>query len=165
MLSLFRNKKKQKVVFENTAQDRIAKNVVGKLLRLQHRWAEFMEHYTERLSVTWKLIVLFFFCLCSGGLSILFIARSLVNNQATSFHVTQGKIPQHIGKSGDEKTKAITIVTKEEYDKIQHFRKYMDSLARSPSGKKLYDNIVIDRPGLMDSIILIENIYQSQNKK
>ena len=165
MLSLFRNKKKQKVVFENTAQDRIAKNVVGKLLRLQHGWATFMEHYTERLSVKWKLIVLFFFCLCSGGLSILFIARSLMNNQATSFHVTQGKIPQHMGKSGDEKTKAITIVTKEEYDKIQHFRKYMDSLARSPSGKELYNNIVIDRPGLMDSIILIENIYQSQNKK
>ena len=159
------NKKKQKAVLENTAQDRIAKNVVGKLLRLQQRWAAFMEHYTERLSVKWKLIVLFFFCLCSGGLSILFIARSLMNNHTTSFHVTQGKIPQHIGKSGDEKTKAITIVTKEEYDKMQHFRKYMDSLARSPSGKKLYDVILINRPGLMDSIILIENIYQTQNKK
>ena len=165
MLSLFSNKKKQKAVLENTAQDRIAKNVVGKLLRLQQRWAAFMEHYTERLSVKWKLIVLFFFCLCSGGLSILFIARSLMNNHTTSFHVTQGKIPQHIGKSGDEKSKAVTIVTKEEYDKIQHFRKYMDSHARSPSGKKLYDNILIDRPGLMDSIILIENIYQTQNKK
>lgn len=165
MLSLFRNKKKQKAVLENTAQDRIAKNVVGKLLRLQQRWAAFMERYTERLSVKWKLIVLFFFCLCSGGLSILFIARSLMNNQATSFHVTQGKMPQHIGKSGDEKNKAVTIVTKEEYNKIQHFRKYMDSLARSPSGKKLYDIILTDRPGLMDSIILIENIYQSQNKK
>lgn len=165
MLSLFRNKKKQKAVLENTAQDRIAKNVVGKLLRLQQRWATFMERHTERLSVKWKLIVLFFFCLCSGGLSILFIARSLMNNHATSFHVTQVKIPQHIGKSGDEKTKAVTVVTKEEYDKIQHFRKYMDSLARSPSGKKLYDNILTARPGLMDSIILIENIYQSQNKK
>ena len=165
MLSLFRNKKKQKAVIENVVQDRIAKNVVGKLLRLQQRWATFMERHAERLSVKWKLIVLFFFCLCSGGLSILFIARSLMNNHATSFHVTQGKIPQHIGKSGDEKTKAVTIVTKEEYDKIQHFRKYIDSLARSPSGKKVYENILIDRPGLMDSIILIENIYQSQTKK
>ncbi len=165
MLSLFRNKKKQKAILENTAQDRIAKNVVGKLLRLQERWAAFMYRHTERLSVKWKLIVLFFFCLCYGGLSILFIARSLMNNRATSFYVTQGKIPQHIGKSGDEKTKVITIVTKEEYVKIQHFRKYMDSLAKSPSGKKLYDVILINRPGLMDSIILIENIYQSQNKK
>ena len=165
MLSLFRNKKKQKAVLENTAQDRIAKNVVGKMLRLQQRWAAFMERHTERLSVKWKLIVLFFFCLCSGGLSILFIARSLMNNHATSFHVIQGKIPQHISKSGDERTKAVTIVTKEEYDKIQHFRKYMDSLARSPSGKKSYDSILINRPGLMDSIILIENIYLSQTKQ
>lgn len=165
MLSLFRNKKKQKAVLENTAQDRIAKNVVGKMLQLQQRWATFMERHTERLSAKCKLIVLFFFCLCFGGFSIFFIARSLLNNHTTSFHVSQGKIPQHFGKTGYEKTKGVTIVTEEEYDKIQHFRKYMDSLARNPSGKKLYDNILTDRPGLMDSIILIGNIYQSQNKK
>jgi hypothetical protein len=165
MLSLFRNKKRQKTVFENTAQDRIAKNVVGKLLRLQQRWAAFMERHTERLSIKWKLILLFFFCLCSGGLSILFIARILINNHSVSFHVTQGKIPQHIGKSGDEKTKAITIITKEEYGEIQQFKKYMDSLARTPSAKKHYDSILINRPSLMDSVILIENIYKSQNKK
>lgn len=165
MLSLFRNKKKQKAVIENTAQDKMAKNVVEKLFRLQQRWAAFMARHTERLSVKWKVIVLFFFCLCFGGLSILFIARSLVNNNAVSFHVTQVKTPQHIGKAGDEKTKAISIVTKEEFEKIKRFRKYMDSLVRSPSGKKSYDSILINRPGLMDSIILIENIYQSQTKK
>lgn len=165
MLSLFRNKKKQKAVIENVVQDRIAIKVVGKLLQLQERWAAFMQCHTERLSVKWKVIALFFFCLCSGGLSILFVARSLINNHATSFHVIQGKIPQHIGKSGDEKIKAVSIVAKEEYDKIHHFRKYMDSLARSPTGIKVYDNILIDRPGLMDSIILLENLYQSQNKK
>lgn len=165
MLLLFRKKKKEKIIVENNAQDKIAKNIVGNFLRLQQRWAALMQCHTERLSVKWKVIVLFLFCLCSGGLSILFIARSFINNHATSFHVIQGKIPQHIGKSGDEKIKAVTIVTKEEYDKIQHFRKYMDSLARSSSSKKVYDNILIDRPGLMDSIILLKNLYQFQNKK
>lgn len=65
----------------------------------------------------------------------------------------------------DEKIRATSIVAKEEYEKIQRFRQYMDSLERSPSGKKLYNSILINRPGLLDSIILIENIYQSQIKK
>ncbi len=165
MLSLFGKNKKQKAVVENTAQDRIAKNIVGKLLRLQQRWAAFMQCHTERLSVKWKVIILFLFCLYSGWLSILFIADSLSNNAAVSIHVIQVKTPQHIGKSGDEKNSAITIVSEGENEKMRHFRYYMDSLARSPSGKKIYDDILIDRPGLMDSIILIENIYQSQINK
>ena len=165
MLSLFRKNKKQKAVIANTVQDRIAKNIVGKLLRLQQRWAAFMQRHTERLSVKWKVIILFLFCLYSVWLSILFIADSLSNNAAVSIHVIQVKTPQHIGKSGDEKNRAITIVSEGENEKIRDFQNYMDSLARSPSGKKIYDDILIDRPGLMDSIILIENIYQSQINK
>ena len=37
----------------------------------------------------------------------------------------------------------------------------MDSLARSPSGRKLYDSIVAARPGLMDSVRYIEKEYQN----
>ncbi len=165
MLSLFRNKKKQKLGVENDSQNRTAKNIVGKFLRLQQRWAAFMQRHTERLSAKWKVIMLLFFCLCAGGLSLLFIARSFMSNHAVSFRVTQVKTPRHIGKSGEENTGAILLVTKHEYERIQLFRKYMDSLAKSASGKKIYDSILFERPGLMDSIILIENIYQSQTKK
>ncbi len=165
MLSLFRKNKKQKAVVENTAQDRIAKNIVGKLLHLQQDWAAFMQRHTERLSVKWKVIILFLFCLYSGWLSILFIADSLSNNNAVSIHLVQFKTPQHIGKSWGEKNRAITIVSERENEKIRDFRNYMDSLARTPSGKKIYDDILIYRPGIMDSLILIENIYQSQINK
>ncbi len=165
MLSLFRKNKKQKAVIENTAQDRMAKNIVGKLLRFQQRWAAFMQCHTERLSVKWKVIILFLFCLYSGWLSILFIADSLSNTAAVSIHVIQVKTPQHIGKCVDEKNSAITIVSEGENEKMRDFQNYMDSLARSPSGKTIYDDILIDRPGLMDSVILIENIYQSQINK
>lgn len=165
MLSLFRNKKKQKSIVENDSQNRIAKNIVFKCIRLQQRWAVFMQRHTERLSAKWKIITLSLFCLCAGGFSLLLIARSLMSDHTATFRVTQGKSWQHIGKSGEEKTNATAIVTKKEYEKIQRFRKYMDSLAISPSGKKSYDSILINRPGLMDSIILIENIYLSQTKE
>ncbi len=63
-----------------------------------------------------------------------------------------------------KKNEAVTI-SEGENEKMQNFRNHMDSLAKTPSGKKMYDAILIDRPGLMDSVILIENIYQSQINK
>jgi hypothetical protein len=41
----------------------------------------------------------------------------------------------------------------------------MDSLARSPSGKNLYDSITSQRPGLMDSVRFIEQLYRGEIKK
>lgn len=87
-----------------------------------------------------------------------------MSNNRITFNVTQVKSP-HLLKVGDELNKPLAIITKEEYKKIEHFRDYIDSLAVSPSGKKLYDSILISHPGLIDSIVLLENIYQSQIKK
>lgn len=165
MFSLFKYKEKQKHAFESDARDRIAKNIVVKCIGAQQRWAAYMQRYTERLPGKWKVIVLSFFCLSAGGFNLLIITRSLLENDAISFPVTHFKAGLYLAKSGDKKTKAVAIVTKEEYEKIQHFRHYMDSLSKNPANKKRYDNILIDRPGLMDSLILIENIYQLQTKK
>lgn len=165
MLSLFRKGKTQSSAKENAAQERLANHIVSVCIRFQQRWADFMQRHTERLSRNGKLIILSLFCLTAGSLSIYLIANSVVKREASSFTVTHLKTPPLAGKSGDENTKASVIVSKAEYGKIQRFRFYMDSLARSPSGKKVYDSILIQRPGLMDSIFLIEKIYQSQNKK
>ncbi len=165
MFSLFRNKEKQKRAFDNDARDSIAKIIVVNCISLQQRWAAYMQRHSERLPGKWKVIMLSFFCLSAGGLNLLLIAKSLLSDETVSFPVTHVKAALHITKSEDIKTKAIAIVTKEEYEKIQRFRHYMDSLSKNPSGKKRYDNILIDRPGLMDSLFLIENIYQSQTKK
>lgn len=165
MLSLFRKKKTKSAVKENVAQERLANNIVSTCIRLQQRWANFMQRYTERLSHNGKLIALSLFCLIAGSLSVYLIANSIMSRKASSFTVTPLKKHPYTNKSGDENTKALEIVSKAEYEKVQRFRHYMDSLARSPSGKKLYDSILINRPGVMDSILFLENIYQSQNKK
>ncbi len=165
MLSLFRKKKVQVSFKENEEQEKVANSIVPACLRIQKKWADFMQHYTERLSRNGKLIMFCVFCLLGGSLSLYLIASSIMRSSASSFTITHFKATPFKGKSGDENTKALVIVTKAEYEKIQHFRFYMDSLASSTSGKKVYDSILNQRPGLMDSILLIENIYQSQNKK
>lgn len=164
MLPTIWNKKKEKPAIQNDNQDRIANIIVITCIYLQQRWAVFMQHYSERLSTRWKAIILSIFCLCTGGFSFLLIERSLTNNNIVSFNVTQFK-SAHPLKMEDELNKPPAIITKEEFKKIEHFRNYMDSLAGSASGKQLYDSILIGRPGLIDSIILLENIYQSNIKK
>lgn len=165
MLSLFRKKKAHGSPTENADQEKLANRIVSACIRFQQRWADFMQHHTERLSRNGKLIILSLFCLTAGSLSIYFIASSMMSRKVPSFTVTRLKKSPLAGKSGDENTKALLIVSKDEYEKIQRFRFYMDSLARSPSGKRLYDSILSQRPRLMDSILLIENIYRSQIKK
>lgn len=165
MLSSFRKRKPGGTVKENVAQNRFAIRIVSACIRLQQRWANFMGHHTERLSRSGKLIALTLFCLTAGSLSIYFIANSLMSRKASSFTVTHLTKPPYADKAGDENTKTFEIVSKSEYEKIQRFRYYMDSLVRSPSGKRLYDSILTNRPGLIDSILVLEKIYQSQNKK
>lgn len=165
MLSLFTKRKTQTPVKENPAQERLASNIVSACIRLQQKWADFMQRHAERLSRKGKLIVLSLFCLTAGSLSIYLIASSVTSRRASSFTIIPLKKRPYTVKSGDEITKALVIVSKAEYEKIQRFRSYMDSLARSPSGKQLHDSILIHRPSLMDSIFIIEKIYQSQIKK
>ncbi len=164
MLSLFKNKKKVKHGVETNERDRIAKAIVVKCIVLQQQWAAFMQHHSQRLSAKWKVIILTLFCLCAGGSSLFLIAKSLTGHHTFSFRITQIK-NSLFQKDRDEEVRIDEMITKEQYDKIEHFSRYMDSLARSPSGKILYNNILITRPGLMDSIVLFENIHQLQNKK
>lgn len=165
MFSLFIKKNLKDIGNRNAAQERVANCIVSVCIRLQQRWADFMQRQTERLSCNGKLIILSLFCLTTGSLSLYLIASSVSSRRAYSFTATHLKRSPFAGRSGDENIKAIGIVTKAEYEKIHRFGMYMDRLARSPFGKKHYDSILTRNPGLMDSVLLIESIYQSQIKK
>ena len=73
-------------------------------------------------------------------------------------------MPAYTNQSGDEISNNNNIISKEEYEHIQSFKIYMDSLRISSKGKVLFDSIMQARPQLMDSIQLVENVYQSQSK-
>ena len=164
MLSLFKNRQKEKRAVDTSNQDRIAKMIVVKTIFLQRQWATFMQHHSRRLSRKWQSVILSLFCFCAGGCSIFLIAKSLTGNHTLSFRITQIK-NSLFEKGRNEKVSNDEMITREQHEKIENFRRYMDSLARSPSGKILYKNILRSHPGLMDSLALFENIYQQQIKK
>ena len=165
MLSLFRNKKKQKAAEKQEMEDHLLRSIVHTCIRWQSKWTIWMQRKTERLSGKGKLIMLLIFVLLTGGYSIYLIGKSFSGNPTPSFLIISIKRPAHIQESGDEAEHINTVISKSEHEKIHRFKQYMDSLTRSSTGKVLYDSIITYRPGLMDSIQIIENIYQSQIKK
>ena len=164
MLSLFNKKKAQTPPVLNSAKDRMAKHFVAWWMRLQQRWATFMQKQTERLSGNGKRIVFSLFCLVAVSLSTYLIATSLMGYSSVSIKISSIKTPLYSARSVERDTKSLIIITRKEYQRIEHFRHYMDSLAACSSGKPMYDSILKQRSGLMDSLAFIEYIYQSQTK-
>ncbi|MCD0472637.1 hypothetical protein [Flavobacterium sp. JAS] len=52
------------------------------------------------------------------------------------------------------------VLSKQEFENITSFKFYLDSLKQSKEGKKIYDSITNYRPGLLDSLVFIENYYK-----
>jgi len=160
MLPLFRKPKRSETT-PNNAQDKLAETIVRTCLCWQDKWASWMQRKTMHVSRKTKLIVLFTFISLTGGYNLYLIARSFLTKQTTILSINAIKTPEHVLRSSDEVLKRNAIIMEKELQSIQQFKLYMDSLAHSPTGKNLFDSINTARPGLMDSILIIENIYLS----
>lgn len=165
MAFLFKKSKKTETTETDGCSDRILKEIVKTCLGIQNCWAQWMDRSTKHLSRKTLIILLLAFIVLAGGYSINLIGQSLSGNQTNSFSVTPIKKPGHVLQTGDAASQTNMIVRKMDYQGIIRFRGYMDSLTRSPEGKAAYDSIILSRPGLLDSIRLFEEIYQSQIKK
>lgn len=121
---------------------------------------------SNRLSLKSKKLLLLCLVLV-GGLYCFYHVISIFDNneEYTSYSVTPISIPQFIRNNGDEAINEQPLISKKEFERIHRFHLYMDSLAKDSSGRARYDSIVRNHPGLLDSIIIIENIFQSQLKK
>lgn len=161
MLFSFNNKKKQEPAGPEDAQDRMAASIVRHCIRWQLKWAAWMQHKAERLSGKGKAVVLSLFCLLAGGYSSFLAISSSSGKPPPLAHIEQTK---DVHPPGDGFSHAPVVITKDEYRKTQRFRQYLDSLDQTPSGGKLLDSLMANRPGLLDSVLLFENLYQSQIK-
>jgi len=61
-----------------------------------------------------------------------------------------------------EKEETAILLTTEAYKRLQLFKKYMDSLRIDKDGKRIYDSILLARPGMMDSVAVLEKMYLKQ---
>lgn len=165
MFSSFNQKSKPKTNNQEAAQKRLTASSGHRCLHLLERWAACLQHQADKLSGRFKKIALVGFCLLSGGYSLYLVINNLTNHPPKAFLIAPIKVSEQAGQTGEENLSPVVVITPAEYQELQRFRHYMDSLAGSPSGRKLHDHILKSRPGLMDSIRFIENRYQLQSSE
>ena len=146
-------------------QDKVAGKIAGFMVKVQTKFADVMNRNFSGISRRRMKIFLFLFCLGSGGLSIYYIVNAVFNNDKRQmpFKIDHVDVPRHYDKTGDELTQPQVFVDEETMQNIKAFKKYMDSL--KTTARKQYDSIVLIRPGLMDSITMLEEVYYSQKIK
>lgn len=165
MFLLFKNRGRKEQQGSNAFADKVAAGIVTKCIRVQSKWADYMQRKTEGLSHKAKKWCLTLFCLLSVGCSLYLIIESFTGTSKRSLGVAPINVPVHSTQTGEEATRSFHLITKKEFEKIERFRHHVDSLSRSTTGMKIRDSILSLRPGLMDSIRVIENLYQLQNSK
>jgi hypothetical protein len=167
---MFLRRKKEN---KNGTQDRavlknkVANRLVVYLSVIQNGFARLMDRWVNGLTQRGKKIFLIIFILAFGSYSFYILLSTFVGSNkesAKSVKPTGISIPKYLNKSGDENTSATVVVTDEDLIKIRSFNQYMDSLKLSTTGKRVYDSIRLTRPGLMDSIRVLEQIYFFQQK-
>jgi hypothetical protein len=140
-------------------------DMVGARLDRHHKhWAAFMRRQSECLPLwaRWSVFIAFTassVCLCFYTAVSAFYARPVTARPAVI------KINRYSLMTNPENLRAKTIVSENEYKKITGFKRYLDSVSGIATGKLWVDSLLAERPGLTDSICIIENIYLSQLKK
>jgi hypothetical protein len=165
MKFIFKKNNKNSPAEGNDLRENLLKRFDEANLRLQYRCANWLERKTAHLSRRSWIVILFCFTILTSGCSIYLIVNSFSTNTTESITITRISKPTNEVPFENETIQQNATISKIEFERIVRFWKYMDSLGRSPSGKKLYDSIVQYRPGLIDSLAIVEHYYHSQFKK
>jgi len=130
----------------------------------QRKWATWLGEKAKLWSRNTLLAALVIFCVLQGGICI-YILTGVFRDIPAQHKFERIIIPVNVIQQNNQRSSNGIAVTPGEYQRFKAFRLYMDSLRNNPDGKKIYDSILLARPGLPDSAALLESIYEQQLKK
>lgn len=143
------------------AKQKVADKIALWLSKVQAGFAKWMGGKINPLPVVRKKYLLFSFCFMLSGYSLWLIVSPIVETKKeVEIKIQAMRFP----KAPVKKQKQIStlLISPAEYRRIHGFKIYLDSLAAGAPGRTIYDSIVATRPGLMDSLLMIEEYYQIQ---
>jgi multidrug efflux pump subunit AcrB len=150
-------------------KDRIKRKLLQQFdeanLRLQGKCAGWLERKTAHWSRKSWVFILVVFTLFTSGYSMYVMVDSFSEPKDSAIPITPIVTPTNTIRTQNRLDQVKMAIRKSEYEKTVRFRKYMDSLGRSPNGKKIKDSINQNRPGLLDSVTIVEKYDHSQFKK
>jgi len=152
---------KRKAVASN-GSDRVAGKITKAIQVVQYLFAEKMHKIFSMMSIGNRKRIVILFCVLSFGFCLYLIVDALLKPSKESIGIEQIKKPKHFDKTGAEVIPTDNYVDDETYQNIQVYKHFLDSLKHKNSA--LYDSIQSQRPGLMDSILVLEQLYYSQQQ-
>jgi hypothetical protein len=151
-MKLFKNKKS---IAGQKAGDIAAGWIAAGIEKTQSKWAAVMAKLFSKMSSGWiKAVTISCFLLMTG------ISTTLVVS-GFGRPVDMFKIPAVM-------TRHLLPLQPPRYDpaipegllkRIEKFRRHLDSLSTTPAGRHERDSLLKIRPGLMDSLKMIESVY------
>jgi len=147
-------------------KEKAAKSIAGFLLKTQSKFADIMNSQTKNIPSKKMKVFLIAFCLFGGGFSLYLTLEAILKSdyEQPALKVDPVSVPRHYDRIGDEELRSDQYIDNETYQQIQAFEQYMDSLQRTAAGIRTRDSILQARPGLMDSIRMLKEIYNYQQK-
>ena len=149
------------------------KNIVG-VPRMASQWIK-LKHEVEvhlrklanvlhdrfmRTKTMWKRIHFITFCLAFGVASTMCIIRAITDRPAP-FQIETISRPRSIFLLDDHYDVTPPLNVREDvFQRVMRFDSYLDSLKASKEGARIYDSIILIRPGLLDSLQLVKRIIK-----
>lgn len=144
----------------SSSADRLTMRIAGKLIRYQWAIAAKLTTLTARLSSRSLKILWLLFVTAWLLLGVYFIRCGFAKEWSLSSSMPHKRLfPRTAFNPGPTVSMEIT---ESEYRKLENARLYIDSLKMNTV--KLYDSLVQQRPGLIDSLNKALEIYHQQKK-
>lgn len=147
----------------NPFQDKLAIRIAQSAFKLQRLFSSFLACRAASLSSRSLKAATFIICASWIAISTYFIVTAFtkdIPHQSFAFSKIKTMPLAQAHKRGPSYIHP--NITVKEYAALENFRNYMDSLRRNLN--PAYDSILSVRPGLMDSVQLLEDIYNHPKK-
>jgi hypothetical protein len=152
----FRKRESGAVKAMKDTREKILMGFAKGLQKVQRKWADWMNRQVARLSLKSQKIVFvvwaaLMFLACSYT-----IVSNTVNRPSKVKTSNQMKLPRL--RLQQPASRSIEV-SDEMYQRVRAFKRKMDSLGRTQHGQLSRDSLLKTRPGLMDSIKMVEQLY------
>jgi hypothetical protein len=151
-MGLFKQKKNDRKVVPGWHSQASSKcNEIG------HRISNYLQELTNRMAPSRLKLIFLVLVALIGGLNTWEIVNAF-RHPSTILEVTPIVQPAklHLTRfpSLDDSLTRVSI------ERIEQFRRHMDSMREDPERRVVYDSMLQARPGLFDSIAIVERLYR-----
>lgn len=150
---------KKRTKGNSEVRDKIAKSVASCLVKVQQVWAGWMNRQSDKCNPKLRGAIIIIFLMAMAAIATTMVLGGFKGNykmitRSGAIRMPALNRPQQ--KQAPSKSPDAALL------RIEKFRLYLDSLSNTEDGKIELDRINRIRPGLQDSIKMVELLYKQQ---